>query len=427
MGQYALLAVLAVMTVGAVVLYTAQRTAQAADDDLTAYHEDRFSRELATVGLKRTERLLSAQPDDWGDAGANALYGAPPTTYTKDNLTGTYEVTFDSYTPKTSTTPEIAHVTARGVYNGETFTIKAVYEQGETDVGLPPQMREAIVSDNRLYLNGNIEISGSVHTNDCLDSSGNSFDVYGTGTYTGCDGANDSRFTGGVQQQDSIYVDPVTIPTSWTHRTPAGAAASLGNQTTNLTTTGMSATLTPGGGSTFTVTGAGTAANPYILVVRGNLTVTGDVRLIRGFSGTTPLQGHIRIYVDGNFEMAGNSKLAPVTGTLPRQQDPVATNLAWRDANLPDGSTIGVYATGDIILTGTMTVIGSLYANGEVQYKGGGQKMVMGGITTKDQIEVKGNSQIVYTEANTSILDPGGNTQTPDGIRLAGYREWAER
>ena len=437
MGQYALLAVLAVMTIGAVVLFNAQKTAQAADDDLTAYHEDRFSRELALVGLKRTELRLSQNPGTWSlkatdDAAAQSLYGAPTTTYTKGRLTGTYTVTYDQYVPKTGTTPALAYVTARGVYDGQRFTVKAVYEQGQTDLGLPPQYRQSIVANERLYLNGNVEISGPIHTNDCLDSSGNSFNVYGSGTYTGCEGANDARFSAGLAQSDSIHVPEVVMPNTFDHRTAANTNVSLSTQTTTLTTAGITAALRTGGGNgngngggnggtstptTFTVTGHGTQADPYVLVVQGNLTLDGDIRLL----------GHIRIYSTGSITVAGNTQLAPVTGTLPDQFSTISQTMAWRDANLPNGSTIGLFARGDVTLSGNCTIVAHVYANGEVNYSGGGHRIVLGGITTGSPLEVRGNAQIVYTQANTTVVTPGGNTNTPDGVRLASYREWATR
>jgi len=426
MGQYAILIVLSAVILGGVVLFNAQQKAQGADDDLTEYHEDRFGREVALVGLKRTERLLAQNADLWdlhtsNNSAAQDTFASPTaTTFTKGALTGTYQVTYDSYTAKTASTPELATITALGVYDGKTYTVRATYEQGLTDIGVPPSMRDAIVSDNRLYINGNVKVSGGVHTNNCLDSSGNSFDVFGTGSYTGCEGANDARFTGGVVQQDSIAVPPVTIPAAYDH-IEAGSVG-WGAQTVILPTQ-------PIDGS-YTVNGNGTEANPYVLVIQGDLDINGDVRF-RGIGNHpvtgNPMQGHIRIYVDGDFNMNGNSVLSPVPGALPSQGTAVSALDTWRADHLPDGGSIGVYATGDITLTGTITVLASLYANGIVEYKGGGQKMVIGGITTKQTIELKGNSQVYYTDPNSSIIDPGFNYQTPDGIRLAAYREWATR
>ena len=453
MGQYALLIVLSALILGGIVLFNAQQKAQAADDDLTEYHEDRFARELALVGLKQAERRLAGDPDDWdlyasNPAQAQARYGAGTTTYTKGAFTGTYAVKYDGYTaktgvtPTTTGTPELAFVTATGVYNGQRYVARAVYEQGETDIGVPPAMRQSIVSNNRLYLNGNIEISGGVHTNNCLDSSGNSFDVYGQGTYTGCDGANDSRFTGGVAEMDSIKIPKVVIPTTFDHQTASPQNASIGAQTVNITTTAISGTLSTGGGGgkgkggqggsssplATTVTGAGTQADPYVLVVQGNLTFGGNVRFLRGTDGAgNPLQGHIQIYVNGAVTISGNTQIAPVTGTLPDQFSTIAETNTWRETNMPDGGTIGIYATQDITMTGNATVVGHLYTNGTVKYSGGGHRVVIGGITTQNEIEVKGNAQVVYTNPNGSILSPGANYQTPDGIRLAAYREWSTR
>ena len=191
MGQYAILIVLSALILTGVMLFNAQQKAQGADDDLTEYHEDRFGREIALVGLKRTERLLAQNADEWdlhtsNNAAAQDTFASPTaTTYSKGGLTGTYQVTYDSYTAKTTTTPELATVTALGTYNGKTYTIRATYEQGETDIGVPPSMRAAIVTDQTLNLQGSNNLWGSTHSNGQTNTTGgNGLQVDGQGTYT---------------------------------------------------------------------------------------------------------------------------------------------------------------------------------------------------------------------------------------------------
>jgi hypothetical protein len=421
MGQLALLLALGALLLLGVVLLNTQRAAGDADDTAAAYHTDRLAREAALVGLQQAQRRLNADPDGWAlfasdpDA-ARALFGVPATTVDG----ATYAVALDSVLLGSGPgDPDEAWVTATGSYGGydpgvdaegaTVFTVVAKYEKGYTDLGTPPSMRAAIITDQNFDIRGNAIVSGDIHANGTVNSSGSSFDVLGQGSYTTSGGSFDpDRFTGGVAQSDSIPVPDVTIPPASYHYLHNGnLALSASNDPAGTLAQGW-----------FGVTGKGTAADPYVLVVNGNLTVSGDVRLL----------GHCRIYVTGTMTMNGNASLSPVSATPPNAN--TATNAqiqTWIDTNLPGGSTIGLYTGGDVTVSGTMFLAAHLYTHGAVRYTGGGHKLLIGGITSQGSLDLRGNTKVFYTDANASIFDPGLNEEVPDGLRLIAYREWVQR
>lgn len=421
MGQFAVISVVAALLLGAVLVFNAQLRTEEADAELRSYHVDRFAREAAMVGLKQVERNLSDHIDDWNlwesdTAAARDTFNVP----TSALGTAAYRVRVDSFAFDTSSTvSDKAWVTATGSYEGVTaqtgtlgtthFLVEAVYEKGLTDVGLPPTFRSAIVSEELIDIRGNVQIRGGVHSNGGLTSSGGTFDVHGAGTYTGTESANDARFSGGVAWADSVDIPRVAIPPASYHSVQTGdwSLTDANDPTTTLAAGWRS------------VTGMGTSADPYVLYVNGNLTISGDVRLI----------GYSRIYVNGTVTVNGNATLSPVAGTTPSpSQDVTSAPLeSWVATNLPDGTRIGIYATGDITLSGTCFVAAQLYTDAAVRYTGGGHKLLVGGLTTWEPLDIRGNAKIYYTTATRSVEDPGINKLVPEGVRLIAYREWVER
>ena len=423
MGQYSVIAVVAALIFVAVLLLNARLSAGEADEELSAYQVDRFAREVVLVGLKEAERNLADDTDGWelwttDQTAAQAQFGVAATSHGG----GSYAVTIDNMTfGATASDPDRVWLTATGTYDGfnpqtgatgtTTYTVKAAYETGLTDIGVPPGMRDAIVSDELVDVRGNIQISGGIHSNNEIASSGGSFDVHGSGTYTGSESADDSRFSGGIMYSDSVYIPTVAIPpASYHHITSASPAAFTLDPSNDPT-----GTLQAGW---FSVLGKGTEADPYVLYVNGNLEIDGDVRLL----------GYSRLYVNGTVRVNGNAALSPVTAASPNPNQDVTTAEAWVNANLPNNATmIGIYATGDITLAGTCFVAAHLYTDGAVKYTGGGHKLLIGGITAHDPLDIRGNAKVYYTEASEAIVDPGSNYDVPEGIRLIAYREWAQR
>ena len=125
--------------------------------------------------------------------------------------------------------------------------------------------------------------------------------------------------------------------------------------------------------------------------------------------------------------MSGSVVLAPVSAPAPDLSQDVLLAQTWVEDYLPNGSMIGIFATGDITISGTAFVAATLYTYGAVVFVGGGNKLIVGGITAFQPLDMRGNAKIYYTEASEEIIDPGINLLVPNGIRLIAYREWAER
>lgn len=423
MGQYTVIIVLSAILLGGVILFNARSSTSAASTELTAYQSDRIAREASQVALRDVVRELNARPEAWTStlSAAQAEFDIPATTYAlADDIETTYSVTLTEMylgTPTNPADPDRVRLRVDGTFDSwsETtqsveptdYVVEAVYERGWVDVNVPGGFRDAIMSDQLVDVRGNIQISGDIHSNDEISSSGGSFDVFGTGTYTGSESANDAQFTGGVAERDSIVIPDVTIPPSSSDKSFAA------NHT--LTDANDPAGTLPAGW--YGVTGKGTEADPYILYVNGDLGISGDVRLL----------GHIRIYVNGEVTINGNSSLSSVTAPTPDPNQDVSVAEAWAEANLPEGITIGIYANGDVTMSGTMFIAATVYTYGAVRYTGGGHKMMVGGIIAHEPLDVRGNAKVYYKEGADSVYDPGIPRQVPDGIRLVAYREWAER
>lgn len=53
--------------------------------------------------------------------------------------------------------------------------------------------------------------------------------------------------------------------------------------------------------------------------------------------------------------------------------------------------------------------------------------MLAGGITAFEPLDIRGIAKTCYVEASEAVIDIGLNLLVPNGIRLIGYRKWAER
>jgi hypothetical protein len=280
------------------------------------------------------------------------------------------------------------------------FTVVAKYEKGYTDLGTPPAMRYAVVTNSTLLLQGSTTVSGDVHANGTLDTRGVNFEVLGQGSYTNTLSTDDNdNFGGGIIQQDSIHIDPVVIPT------------------TGVDQTITQSTFTLNGTTVSTLTGGGTQADPFVLVIYGNLAVTGNV----------VLPGHTQIYVTGTIDIGANTRFAALSTTAINANTSSNDEIqAWIDASFPDGITLGLNALGEITFGGTALIAAHMHTNETFDFGGGGNQLVVGGIVAEDDLTLFGNVKVFYTDANVSII-PGGTEDVPDGMRLVAYREWAQR
>ena len=461
MGQYSVILVISALLLGGMLLFNARASTQDAAEETGDYTVDRIAREAALVALRQVERKLANHPDHWPaywSAGVAAdSFGVPSgTVYTSYEPDGDveyqaeYGVTIDDVVAGTTPTdPDRVWVTVTSAYDGwnanadsvETtqFILKAVYEQGFTDVGSDPNSRHAIITDDDYDTRGNSCVNGGVHSNGTINSSGNSFDIFGRVTYTadgGGGGFNDGQVTLGVAQSDSIYIPRVVIPPVAARTYTHGANLNLTNANPGTHNIYDSPGWFVDPSTGLPITGVGDD-EPYILVVEGNLTVSTTQALVKGVA---------KIYVTGTVLFDGSDILSPVdtinpdgdasttTDRLPTGTSSISHCDAhfaaignWVNNYLPGGqSQLQIHALGTITIRGNSTVVAHLYTNDEVVFTGGGNKLVIGGITTQQPIDQFGNARVYFTDLGT-ILDPPSNNQVPTGVRLISYREWADR
>lgn len=480
MGQFSVILTLSAILLGAVLLYNARASTGEASGELGAYQTDRIAREAAQIGLRKAARRLNDRPEEWTDvlATAQARFNIPLTTYEMDDITATYQVDVTQMylgDPNNSADPDIVKLTVTGGYDGwnpavesvatTDFVLKATYERGWVDIGVPPERRKVIQTDENLDNQGNGCISGGIHANGTLSASGGAFDVLGSGTYTGgWDGDNLNLYTGGV-----VKVEPVDIPIepippasyTYAYTPPAGGGGGGGNGGggnggggnggggNGLTTFLLSGTNDPAGllsGGWFpldpaipvTDAGHGVAGDPYVLYIDGNLEIDGNVRLL----------GYSQIYVRGTILINDNATLMPVNA--PRLTDPpynLSANMLckdrmaivkqWTEDHLdanphPDSvevrTKMALYAGGNVTVKGTPLIVADIVTNAAFSYSGGGGvgRLLIGGVTSQNDITLNGATMIYYTEADENT-QPRGNRNVPNGLRLVSYREWAQR
>lgn len=430
MGQFALILSISGLLLAGVLLYNGQMRTSEAQSVADEYSVDRLAREAAQVGLRQVVGRLNAEIDQWSSdlAVAQARFNIPPTDYQG----ATYRVVIDNMTlGATPADPDRVWATVTASYDswnsgaqavGATdFIINAVYEKGLRDIGVPPGMRNAVQTDEDLDIRGNACVSGGVHANGDLATSGGAFRILGEGTYTTTQSSNHSQyFSGGIAQSDSVYIPLVPIPpAAYTHTITPPTGTYVLNASTDPATT-----LADGWHGH---TGYGVQGDPYVLYINGNLSISGEVRLI----------GYSAIYVSGSVSIGGNSTLSPVPASagLPEVtsnmtcEQKMAAIASWVNQHMPNGSQIGIYAGGNITMGGNTNMVAHLTTNSSFTYTGGGNtnRLVIGGITAQNELEMSGNVMVHYTESSVDIEVPGDDRMVPEGLRLVAYREWAER
>lgn len=434
MGQLSVLLLVGALFAGGLVLLSAQDHTVSAAETTAEYASDFLAREAASLGVQRVVRNLVAQPAAWSsDAAAmDGLFGEGG-VHRRGGYATPYRVRVTAAylgTPPAPgapiTDPDRVEITSTGqaVTGADTtdYVIRAVYERGYTNIGVPPALRYAILADDDLTLQGNAHVVGSIHTNTDLGSIGNGFSVNGAATYTGgWDGSQGDNYTGGTAYQDRIDVPAVAIPPATFTLQKNGTG---GKKVFEIRAVDNPRDVNGDGAAAvsegwYGVTGKGTEAAPYVLYVNGNLTISEDIRL----------PGHVKIYVSGNLLINSNARLTQVQPGTPLPVPNTATDaevLAWRDTYART-NTIGVFVGGSTEFNGTPFINAQLHSEGDVVYKGGGNKLVLGGVVSRGQIVVQGNPRIYYNQAATSVFDPGYNLMQPDGLVLVSYREWGER
>jgi len=448
MGQSSLILVLMAALTGGILLYNSQSETRRSDAVLSVKQQEAFARETALVGLNRMIRDLVDRPDAWAQT---ATFAIPGTTYDGYG-DATYRVDTHNHRPGTGGPPglpiidDTVDVRAVGTFNSREYTVKATYTKGYTNIGVPPALRRALVSDQTLRFNGNPKIKSStsttnadVHANVNLDAQGSpvNFVIEGYGSYTGqYDGNNTAFFqpnqtdpsaSGTTYRDEAVYVPTVDVAAA---QATAHAVTNPPTGSTTFTTSadlwdtladGLAASLAPS-----SETGKGTPTDPFIWYVGGNMVMDGSLRFPRAAGPTAP-QGHIKLYVNGNLTFQGSGTVTPTYDNAPPNSASDATIRNWIAAHLPEGSSMAIYVAGDIHFNGNVSVAALIHSNGAVNFNGGGSKVnVIGSIAAKESMGFNGNNKLWYTEASETVKDPGYDYEVPTGVFLLDYLEWPD-
>lgn len=288
----------------------------------------------------------------------------------------------------------VRQINATGRVNNKVVNVKSTIQlqMGITDSTMvaPPFMRYAIISDQTITMNGNINISddnnplinANVHTNSNFQMNGNNT-IKGFLTYVGTAHSNppgrlNTSFIPNFNPTNIPVhrkVEPIRIP-------PFDPDAFLCRATQIHT-----GNLSLSGNRTL-----GTKDNPQIIYVGGDLTLRGNIT------------GYAAFIVKGNININGN-----VTITSP--------DLT--------GNNLGLYTRQNINVNGNVTLRAQVFANQNVNL--GGNSRVYGGITAKRTINFNGNVSIYYREPTPQLTQPfwpqTGVSTPPKRPKLLAYFE----
>ncbi len=450
MGQSSLILVMmATLTVG-ILLYNSQADTNRTDAALAVKQEEAFARETAIIGLNRLIRDLVDRPDEWAQT---ATFEIPPTAYDGYGTEALYRGRTSNYRPGTAVAPglpvvdDTLDVRVVGAVRDREYTLNATYTKSYTNVGLPPALRKALVSDQTLRFNGSPTVKSStsttnadVHANGSLDAQGSpvNFLIEGYGTYSDTyDGNNDGFFqpnqTDPSVSETTYENDPLYVPT-----VNVSAAAATAHAITNP----------PSGSTTFTtsadlwddlsdgldpvlapssVTGKGTPTDPFIWYVGGNMVMDGNLRFPRAAGASAP-QGHIKIYVDGDLTFQGSGTMTPTYESAPGSDQTDTFIRNWIEENLPEGTSMALYVAGNVNFNGNVSIAALIHANGEITFNGGGNEVnIIGSVVSKESMTFNGNNKLWYTEASETVKDPGYDYEVPTGVFLLDYLEWPDQ
>ncbi|NBB75676.1 MAG: hypothetical protein GVY35_18690, partial [Bacteroidetes bacterium] len=449
MGQQSLiLAALAILTTGLVVYNVQFSTAQGEAAQQT-YHATEFSREIARAGLQQTVHTLVDAVDAWD---ATDAFDVDRTPYGN----GAYRVRVYDYqsgsTPAHPALPVLddqVTVESIGYFrdartgDDQAYTIRAVYTKQAQDVGVPPAMRYALVAGgSSLRLRGNVTVrsgldgqSANVHANGDLNIRGSSrnIEIDGHGTYANAysgsrtdyfrpSGADDES---AVYQTDAVPIPPVDFsdPDLRSQATEVidGNVRLNGRRTINLEATGWDAN-----GDGYAQTGTGTADDPFVLYVDGNLNLNGDLRFHR--NGTNAAgdrqQAHVVIYVNGNASIQGNGRLTPTERVVPSARTSETATQSWIADTLPEGVSLSMYVGGNVSINSNSRVAGRIQANGAVAYAGGRNANLIGGLTARGDVRLSGHASLYAASSNESAIPDPVRYDVPTGVELLAYAEW---
>ncbi|CAN5596592.1 hypothetical protein BH23BAC4_BH23BAC4_11130 [soil metagenome] len=375
MGQALLIAVAAAALFGTMSLVggTGESARRAASD--VNEHSDRLiAREIALSG--HTVAVMNVLHD----VGANGTYSGP-TSFSGEYQGGTYSTSV-------TTEPGELNLVTRGLLENTTYVVRASYEYQagtdvDEDVSVPDFMRYAALVQNTLRMRGNATIYASnglnanVHSNSGIDIGGNA-SIQGFGTF--------SNGNVNVNSQSPKFRPPSnpdgepTLRSAPAVHIPAFNAADHRHLATHVLE----------GNFNLSSAALGTRQQPAIYYVAGNLT-----------ANTGVLAGYGIFLVQGNITINGNVN---ATGGLNGE------------------SNVAFYSTGNVILNGTATLAGQIFANGNARFNGTAR--LYGSMTARGNTTFSGNMNIYFRNPSGALTAPIWPSE--DGPRVLALNNFRE-
>ena len=443
MGNYALFLVLAGVASISMLLYSSRQANQTSDIGLARHtYKSVVARDAASTGLNLTVRKLVSDTTRWTvnptkyefvdqaykratfttDVQANYLPGplldecaidtidVISTGFPDADSTGLRNHRIEATYVRTCS--EDAGAGSSGLGYG-TISDKQFSINGETLIFSPDPTANADIHTNQnLYINGDPEVEGF---GTYVSSSGNLCDS--------CDGFEPNDDVNGGE--DNVYQgEYVEIPT-------LSAADFLAEATYVYDgdyRVGSDRTID------FTnyqgITGYGTAENPFVWYIKGDLEINSDLFMTLGYVKII-VEGYVLVNSDAKI-LASNDADAPPPPSSTYDNPNEDAMREWISTYYSEG-TAGIYVFGTkdgksdepgVHFNGKNVVTGNIYSIGDVLING--DTTNIGSITTKGKMHYNGKNVLWYVGGHESIDLEGesAEVQAPDGIRLLSYSEW---
>jgi len=363
MGRVIIILILGGISIFGIVSINANKSTTDATKNAADYYKDLNARNIANSMIQMLQNKLSDSTAYRTNAAlAKSMFDG----------SATYRVVDTVFSGDT-----LVKIQVTGTYLGVSRTAASYLKvtSGGTTTPPPPFMNYAVLSGTNLHLNGNVNITddnnnnwnANIHTNGSFTMNGNN-NIDGFLTYTGTASSTPAS-------RLNTNIIPNQNPTGLTnHYQTSNVALPTYNPDSYLSiaTDIFMGNKSYSGGITL-----GTAANPKIIYVSGDLSITGSVT------------GYGIFIVKGNVTMNGN-----VTLTSP-------------DANV---SSVGIYSKGNVDINGNVTVKAQIYSDQNINLNGNVD--IYGSLTAKYQVNFGGNVDLYYKPVNTQLTKQVWNTTT---------------
>jgi hypothetical protein len=435
MGNYSMILVLtATVVVSAIALNT--RSSTRTSDRVLHDHTLKFvARQAAHTGLNVTGRRLAADTLSWSlDPSKYAYTDEPFQTATFSSQV------FANYGPTIKLNKcfiDTVDVAVVGRVGEVEHRIEAVYVRSCSEDGA--SRHEAfgypLVTDQDLLVEQQLKVksgtdstNAGIHANQTLTGYGNPY-VEGYGTYTvpGGECSDCANFlpNNDVNGDDPNVFQAPEIPL-WTFDPTDYLEVATYVERSDVRFRRDDVTID------FTnfmgITGYGTADNPFIYYVPGNIQFDTNVNFI-GY-GLIVTEGWVEVTDNGNIYANIPSDVTPPPSNTDNPNTEAVRD--FMNQYLSGGSSLALAIGGSkgqagedisLYVKGRSTVMGTVFMNGGVDIPG--DATFYGSLTAMDDMVMDGKTMIWYNGASRTVEDLLARVlNAPEGIRLLDFAEW---